>query len=202
MPRGWTKEKYEEEGSPHINPHKALEFSSDFARIASNLVACGANYSDIAFVLGTTEGNLKKWKKEQPEFQEALERGKEITLGRLIGAAIKAAEGDSVEETVITGKAIVQSDGTILDLKPGEEVDVRKTIKKLPPNDRLIQFLANTLSRQLGKDDWVTKNLSETKVSGEVVHKIDSEAVKKQIEAQSVGLTKKISCEVIENECS
>lgn len=197
----WTQKEYEKQGSPRVNPHKALEFSTEFAKIASNLVACGANYTDIAFILGTSEDNLKKWKREEPEFQEALERGKEITLGRLIGAAIQAAEGEILEETVITGKAVVQPDGTIKDLMPGQSVDVKTTRKKLPKNDRLIQFLANTLSRQLGKDDWVTKNLSETKVSGEVIHKLDSAAIKKQIEDQSAGLTKKITSEVV-NECS
>lgn len=192
---------FEEQGSPRINPHYAKEFTTEHAQMAEKLVASGCNAGDLAFIFGTSEDNIKKWKRENPEFKQAIERGKEITLARLIGAGIKSAEGQTVKTTTIIGKGIILADGTVRDLIPGTQVDVKTEIKELPVNDRLIQFLANTLSRQLGKDDWVTKNLSETKVTGEVNHKLDASEIMKQIELQGGRLIKQVeSHEVVEGE--
>ena len=118
-------------------------------------------------------------------------------MSRLISAGIKAAEGSTVETTTISSKGVVMPDGSIRDI-PGQTVDIKKEVKQIPPNDKLIQFLANTLSRQLGKDDWVTKNFSETKVTGEVQHKIDASAIQKQIEEQFGSPTKYVESRVVQ----
>lgn len=201
MARWENKEQYEADGSPRLNPHEALQFTTEHAQMAEKLVASGCNLPDLAFIFGTSEWNLKKWKKEHPEFKHAIDRGKQVTLQRLIGAGIKAAEGQTIKTTTITGKGIILADGTVRDLIPGTQVDIKTEIKELPINEKMVQFLANTLSRQLGTEDWVTKNFSETKVSGEVKHKLDASEIQRQIEAQGGRLMKHVESNVIDNEC-
>lgn len=201
MARWEDKEAWEKDGKPRINPDHALEFTTEYAQMAEKLVASGATLADLAFVFGTSEWNLKNnWKKKYPEFQQAIDRGKQVTLQRLIGSGIRSAEGQTVTTTTITGKRIVLADGTIKDWVPGQTVDVKTEIKELPPNDKMIMFLANTLSRQLGNEDWITKNFSETKVSGEVKHKLDASEIQKQIEAQGARLIKPVESHVVECE--
>jgi len=196
----WDQQGYEEAGSPRVNPKEKKPFSTEYSAMAEKLVASGANQKDLAFVFGTSQDVIREWKRDHPEFKNAVKRGKEITLSRLIGAGIKAAEGATVTTTTYTGTGIVGENGMVEELIPGTEVDVKKEVKEIPPNDKLIQFLANTLSRQLGKEDWVSKQFSETKVSGEVQHKIDASSVQKQIEEQSARLIKHVDSNVIDAE--
>lgn len=196
----WDREGYEAAGSPRVNPKEKRAYSESYVPLTERLVAAGANQKDLAFVFDTSQNVIREWKRKHPEFKNAIKRGKEVTLSRLIGAGIRSAEGMTITNTITTSQGVVQDDGTVQDLTPGSSVEVRKEVKEIPPNDKILQFLANTLSRQLGKDDWVSKQFSETKVSGEVQHKIDASSVQKQIEEQSARLLKHVDCEVIDAE--
>ena len=195
----WDQKGYEEAGSPKINPKEKKGFDTEYAEMAGKLVAAGANQKDLAFVFGTSEGVIREWKRDHKEFKNAINRGKELTLARLIGAGIQSAEGTTVETITVTEKHTVLEDGTIGGLTPGTVVDVKKETKNLPPNEKMIQFLASTLSRQLKIDDWVSKQFTETKVSGEVKHKIDASMVAKQIAAQAGNLTKYVDSTVVQD---
>ena len=192
----WTKEEYIAAGSPRVNPHEKKEYLPEYCEIAQNLSASGANQKDLAFHFGTSQDVIREWKKTYPEFKNAINRGKEVILQRLIGAGIRSAEGMTVTTITTTGKGVVSADGTVKELIPGTVVDVKKEVKQIPPNDKSLQFLANTISRQLGSDAWITKNFSETKISGEVKHKLDSSAIQQQIESQSAQLLKAVDAEV------
>jgi len=196
----WDKEQYEEAGSPRVNPIVAKEYDPSFVDITARLVASGATEKEVAFILGTSRDNIRAWKRDYPEFKNALLRGKEAILQRVIGAGIKAAEGGWKANTTITGKQVVLADGTLKDWVPGQTVDVKVENKYIPPNHNILMFLANTISKQLGSDDWISKNMSETKVTGEVVHKLDATAIQKQIEEQGAKLIKHVDSEIIENE--
>ncbi len=196
----WDQESYEAEGSPRVNPQYAKAFSTDYVEFAERFTASGGTEKELAFILGTNKLNFQKWKKENPDFKTALKKGKQLTLSRLIGAGIQAAQGTVINDTTVTEQHVVLEDGTIGGLVPGSKVEVKKFTKTIPPDNKLIQFLASALSRQLGTDDWISKQFTETKVSGKVDHVIDATAIAKQIEAQAGNLTKKISSNIIENE--
>jgi len=196
----WTQQQYEDQGSPRVNPHHAKAFDVEYVEFAERFTAAGGTEKELAFILGTNKLNFQTWKKENPDFKTALKKGKQLTLSRLIGAGIQAAQGTVINDTTVTEQHTVLEDGTIGGLVPGSKVEVKKFTKTIPPDNKLIQFLASALSRQLGTDDWISKQFTETKVSGKVEHVIDSAAIQKQIETQAGNLTKKISCDVIDSE--
>ena len=196
----WTKEQYEEQGAPRINPVVKKAFSPEYVDMALKFVGAGGTEKDFAFVIGTNQDVLREWKKDHPEFKHAIKKAKKLTQSRLIGAGIRAAEGYVINDTTVTEQHEVLADGTIGGLVPGSKVEVKKFTKTIPPDNKLLQFIVSAISRQLGNDDWLNKQFTETKVSGQVDHVIDATAIAKQIEAQAGGLTKKISSNVIDAE--
>ena len=195
----WDKEKYIAEGSPRVNPKRAKAFNTEYVEMAEKFIAAGGTEKDFCFIIGTNQDVLRTWKKDHPEIKYAIEKGKQLTLSRLIGSGIKAAEGTVITDTTVTEAHTVNEDGTIGGLVPGSKIEVKKFTKTVPPDARLIQFLASALSRQLGTEDWVSRQFTETKVSGEVKHSIDAASVAKQIEAQAGRLVKKVESRVVQN---
>lgn len=194
----WNKEEYEAQGSPRVNPKVKKAFDPEFVEMALRFVAAGGTEKEFAFIIGTNQDVLREWKKDHPEFKHAVKKAKQLTVARLIGAGIKAAEGYAITDTTVTEQHNVNEDGTIGGLVPGSKVEVKKFNKTIPPDNKLIQFLASAMSRQLGTDDWISKQFTETKVSGQVSHVIDATAIAKQIEAQAGNLRKQVDSTVVQ----
>ena len=197
MARYKDKEGWEAAGSPRVNPEVAVPFEAKYAEIAERMVAAGANLGDLAFYFGTTKNNLQDWKKENPEFKRAVQKGKSITKAYLIGRAIKSAAGFEYTDRKVITKQKVLDDGS-LELIPGTTVTVEETHKTHLPNERLAMYLISALDRQEGKDDWVAKQFVEKKVDHTHVHKLDAAAVEAQIDRLAGGHVKAIESEIIE----
>jgi len=199
MVRWETKEDWEAEGSPRINPQHATKYSPDLVGVAEKLVAAGATLKDLAFYFGTTRDNIQKWKREYPEFKRATNSGKKLTKAYLIGKGIRAAAGYVTVDKKIVTKQKVLEDGS-LELIPGTEVTVEETHKTIPSNDRLLMFLVSCLDRQEGGDDWVSKQYIEKKVETTHTHKLDAASVAEQIDRLAGGYAKVIEAEIIDME--
>lgn len=52
-------------------------YKSEYAELAKNYCLLGATDADLAEFLGTTRPTMDKWKKDHPEFAEAVVGGKE-----------------------------------------------------------------------------------------------------------------------------
>src|SRR4030042_5979630 len=125
------------------------EFNSNFIDVAQKLAASGATDTDIAFLLGTSKRGLRSWKKENPDFKKALNRGRELSLAYLIAQGIRAAAGYDYTETTTKEKKVL-SDGAIVDL-PVETVTRHR---HQPTDAKLLMFLVAALDRQLGGSNW------------------------------------------------
>lgn len=200
MGRYKDKSEWVQKGNIRINPTKAKAYNTEYVAIAERLVATGASQEDLAFLFGTSLTNFKKWKRENPEFKQALKRGKELTKAYLVAQGIKTAAGYTFEDKIIEYVAMVDENGNeiIQEDENGNKLAKIKKIKKtVPPNERMLMFLLSALDRQLGNDDWVNKQLVETKVDKTITHKIDTDSVIDQINKLSSGV-KHIDSQIVE----
>lgn len=104
----------------------------------------------IASKLGVSEVTMHKWKKDKPEFVEALKNGKEIVDRKVENALLKNALGFSYVEETVTNK--------------GEVVEVEKYEK--PNTTAQIFWLKNRRP-----DKWRDKQ--DVNHSGALNHKVD-----------------------------
>ncbi len=95
----------------------------------SMLSMCGSSVKDIASFLGISEKTLRKYAKEFPELDKALNEKKNSDI-KVMEAFFKRACGYTAEEETCEFKGKKNSDGDIED----EQV-VRKTTKKDVPPD-------------------------------------------------------------------
>lgn len=197
MSRVKNSEEYKEAGEYQINPHTALPCTQEYMEMASKLKAAGYGLADIAYFLGTSESNLKKWKKENPLAKRALRDGIKLCQSRLVGKGIKSAEGYTSVDRKVVKRYFVKEDGE-LELIPGSQVVVEEHEKQVPPNDKMLMFLLSCFDRQLGKDDWTSKQYTETKIDKTVTHKLDADSVAAQIDKLSGKHLEPIEGEVTE----
>ena len=207
MARYKNKDEYEEAGKPRINPLKAKPYNVEYAEIAQNLAATGATEDDIAFLLGTNLSNLRKWKKDNPDFKRSLKRGKELTQTYLIGKGLKAAGGYTYTDKIIEYVAKIDKNGNVIEVIDngvdggGEKLaKVKEIHKTVPPNEKLLMFLVSALDRQLGRDNWIQKQSIETKIDKTVTHKLDASSISEQIDKLSGNLTKYVEAKEIEQD--
>lgn len=188
-PRYKDKQDYQEQGSKRINPKKAKPYSTDFPQMAERLSASGATEMDIAYILGTSTYNLRKWKKDHYDFRKAINRGKQLTRAHLIAKGIKAAGGyDYLEEKQ---ECKVDDDG-----KPVGEIKITKTKKHQAADGRLLMFMLSALDRQLGGDGWVAKQFVESKTEKNVnIKVIDGQKIAEQFDKLSGKWGKAIDLE-------
>lgn len=83
----------------------------------------GLSDSQVAANLGVSHSSIKRWKREKPEFAEAISKGKEVSDYELENALHKRAIGFHYEEDTVTNQ--------------GEVVKVRKYE---PPNTAALIF--------------------------------------------------------------
>lgn len=97
-------------------------FHADFTEVAFKLALLGAKDEEVANVLGISPRTLARWKDSQPEFAQALQRGKEQADANVAHALYRRAIGyyhDDVDIKVVSGE-IVQT--TIVKHYPPETV--------------------------------------------------------------------------------
>jgi hypothetical protein len=184
MPRGKPKKR--------INPHIAKPYKAEYAEIAERLKASGAQEMDIAYLLGTSTTNLRKWKIEHEEFAKAINRGDRFTLAYLIGKGIQKAGGyDWIEER---RKYTADSEGN-----PTGDVEITRTNRHVPADGTLLMFLAGCIDRKLGNTDWQSKQFIEKKEE-RTIKVINGDAIASQIEKLGGKWGKIVEAEFMQKE--
>lgn len=194
MPRYKDSEDWVKQGSKRVNPVKAKPYNTEFAEVAEHLSATGATEMDIAYILGTTVYGLKQWKRKHPEFAKSLNRGKQLTRAYLIAKGIKAAAGFNYIEEKRDYK--VDKDGNQIG-----DVKISVSKKSQAPDGKLLMFMIAALDRQLGGDNWVSKQFIESKSEKNVnVRVIDGKKIAEQFDKLSGKWSKAIDGEVVDAE--
>jgi hypothetical protein len=92
----------------------------------------GSTDIEIMEMLGVKRDTFYKWKKERPEFSEALKRGKDIANGELLNAAFRQAKG--YYQTVTEPMKVRQDDGS-------ETIEMVTYDKFIPANNTMAIFM-------------------------------------------------------------
>lgn len=192
MGRYKNKKDYKKQGAERINPEMAKPYNVEYAELAQRLVATGANQADLAFLLGTSETNLKNWKRQYPEFKRAINKGKELTLSYLIGKGIKSAAGFTYTDRIVEKTGRIDESGNLVEDEE-QRVKIKEITKTQPPNEKLLMFLASALDRQLNQDNWRNRQFIEAKSEKTVKFQIDATSVAEQIDKLSGGLRKYVT---------
>ena len=105
----------------------------------------GSLDAEIMEMLGVGKDTFYKWKKEKPEFAEALKKGRHISNGELINAAYRQAMGYKTVELKREMAWAVDKHGNKLldeDGKPYMKMTVtEEKIKEVHPNTTMLIFL-------------------------------------------------------------
>lgn len=84
-------------------------YQETYANQALKLALLGAKDKELADFFGVSEQTLNKWKKDYPEFLEALKKGKDVADSNVASKLYNRAIGYDFEET-----HIVRKDGMIV----------------------------------------------------------------------------------------
>lgn len=72
---------------------RPTKFNKSFCQLAENYAKLGAIDTDLANFFGVTESTIYLWKKEYPEFSEALKRGKATVDAQVKKSLFQRATG-------------------------------------------------------------------------------------------------------------
>lgn len=121
-----------------------IEYSESFLPVAEQVFALGGTLAKLGEALAISESTVQKLKKEHPELQDAINRGKDrYNREKVECALLERALGGTYEtkktkRTYLKGKS---TDGTDVKI-PAEEVRTEK--KHLPPDvTAMIFYLVN-----------------------------------------------------------
>jgi len=198
MARYKNSEQWKAEGGKRINPKHAKDYHIEFAEIAQKLVASGDTQKDVAFFLGTTVSNLKKWKKTYPEFKRAINKGHELTLTYLMSKAMVQACDRKTKDKTIEYIANVNENGHVVKVVGETRAKIREVERTVPGDNRLLMFLISSLERSLGRDTYVNRQFIESKKEETITHKVDATAVQNQIDKLRGTLTKQVESKEVE----
>lgn len=186
MSRWVGHEEWVNKGAIRINPKRNKPYLPEYAGIAENATASGMNWRDLAFTFGISVDNLKHWKVTEPDFKNALLKGKERVRAKLLRRGMEAAMGYTYEESEVISKGVMGENGEPKFVE-GMPVRVRRVTKHVAPDNRLLMFLVSAIDRQLGKDDWLARQFVESKITKTETRKIDVSEISKQIDRLSSG---------------
>lgn len=192
-------EQWKAKGAKRINPKHAKEYNSEFAAIAEKLIAAGDTQKDVAFFLGTTVYNLKKWKRTYPEFKRAINNGRELTLTYLMSKGMTQACDRKIKDTTVEYIADVNENGHVVKVVGETRAKIREVERTVPGDNRLLMFLISSLERSLGRDVYINRQFIESKKEETITHKVDAEAVQNQIEKLRGNLTKQVESIEVEH---
>lgn len=126
------------------------KFTVDLVRVAAVLSAAGMSDSGIETMLGVTHSTINRWRKSNPELDEALRQSKKAALKYLKASALQLAVGYDYYET---------EQEYVTDPETGEERLAKKRVKvrHQPPNVSMLMFLLCNMTRY--DDEETFKNL-------------------------------------------
>jgi len=199
MPRYKDPKDWKAKGGKRINPKHAKDYNVEFAEIAKKLIAAGDTQKDVAFFLGTTVSNLKKWKKTYPEFKRAINKGHELTLTYLMSKGLTQACDRKIKDTTVEYIANVNENGHVVKVVGETRAKIREVEKTVPGDNRLLMFLISSLERSLGRDVYINRQFIESKKEETITHKVDAEAVQNQIDKLRGNLTKQVESIEVEH---
>ncbi len=147
-----------------------FKFNSDFVRQVYYLALLGATDKQIAVVFGVAVSSVENWKRDNPEFLEALQKGKLKADAKVAHSLFQSALGYSHSDTVILTNRKKEYDGkTGKVIKEWTEPLIVDTTKHYPPNvTAAIRWLS---SRQ--PDIWADKSKLSIHGNLTVNHEID-----------------------------
>ena len=130
-----------------------LEYAEDFADIASRLVAAGFSEEDLGYIFAVPKWKIQSWKEKFPLFKMACTEGKVVESKKLVAKGLLAAVG---YETKTSKRKITRDEN-------GNVSKDEETIftNHVPPNHNLLMFILCNISRQLGNNNWKSKNILE-----------------------------------------
>jgi len=166
-------------------------FHVDIAKLTASLIAAGFPITAVESMLGVKPTTIQRWKKNNPEFALALDKGKEAAIRYLKGAAIQLACGydyQEIEYTVVT------------DPETGKERIAKKKVhvKHRPPNTAMLIFLLVNFTRN---SDEPLKNIRQVESPSEPLEFQGGENEKTRLlEAlqQELKRSKPVSAEVVD----
>jgi len=182
------------------------EFDMTFLEVVTRLAAAGVKESDIGFFMGVQQQDIDRWKKNIPQFAEALKSGKHSAKAYLIAQGLRAAAGYEYTDVNVKMKTKVLDSGKVVSYPE----EVSRFHKHQPPNPQLLMFMLCNLSRQLDDDEdkWTSAHKIEVDKNETVTFKITGEVASDQINRLAGQLLKErglpdhqrkvIDCEVIE----
>lgn len=100
------------------------KWSEDFIEQCENYASLGANYGDMANMLGVTQQTFIRWRKARPELEQAILRGKGLQQCNVSKALLHRALGKTkiTEEKIVTatigGKKVVTTTHVTKQLAP------------------------------------------------------------------------------------
>lgn len=108
-------------------------YRPEFMQTAYDLCLLGATDAILAEHFGVAASTLYEWKKEYPEFAEAIKRAKVPADATIAGALFDRAKGAVwVEEQAIKLKEVIYQDGKRV--KETERVEVVPVTRRAPPD--------------------------------------------------------------------
>lgn len=131
-------------------------YKPEYAEIASRLAAVGFTESDIAHTLDVSIVEVRRWKRNIPEFKTACKDGKRDQLRRMMAKALLEAVG--YDYTTTKKETTYNEDGTVKSIKVTEATNHQS------PQPNMLLFLACNLSSQLELDDaekWCSRQKME-----------------------------------------
>jgi len=123
-------------------------FKPEFADQAEALARLGATDKEMAAFFDVSESTLANWKLSQPEFLEALKRGKIVADMRVTNSLHKRAQfHEYEEEQAIKVKDIVYGENG-KKISETERVEVVTVKKVLPPSDMAMIYWLNNRRKE------------------------------------------------------
>lgn len=105
----------------------------------------GSTDEEIAKMLGVSKTTIYEWKKQFPEFAEAIKKGKDVSNGEILNSAFKQATGFYVTEQipvkVRTNEEVPTADGKGTKYLPAEKIEIVDVVKFVPANSTMAIFM-------------------------------------------------------------
>jgi len=128
-------------------------YDESFIEVAERLVAAGFTEKDLGYVFNCSHHTVADWKKRYPEFKRACEDGKRVMKRKMVARAMLNAVGYDYQTKKT--RTIMDADGNV------QKIEETKFDNKQAGNDRLLMFLLCNMDRQLGDNEWHSKQTLE-----------------------------------------
>ena len=164
--------------APPKGPGRPTDYKDEYAEHARKLCLLGATDKEMAAFFDIAESTLYLWKKDIPEFSEAIKEGKEIADMEVAAGLNKRARGfEYIEEQAIKVKEVEYENGK--KVSEIERVEIVPITRIEPPESRAASFwLKNRKSRV-----WRDKIEAEVTTKEEIT--ISDEQLDQLIRARS-----------------